>query len=90
MYIEVSTIAGQGVLHDVTTRDGRRFRILAVPDGSRTVYVEHPEDPDRVVAILRLEQDEADRLGDILHSRPIPDRIAELERRVAEFDGPER
>ncbi len=34
-----------------------------------------------------MEHDEADRVAELLHSRPIPDRLAVLERRFAEITG---
>jgi TrkA domain protein len=34
-----------------------------------------------------LEQEEADQLAEMLHSRTIPDRLAALERRLAELAG---
>ncbi|WP_255222358.1 hypothetical protein [Nocardia otitidiscaviarum] len=36
---------------------------------------------------LTLEPDEADRLAELLHSAPIRDRVAELERRIDELSG---
>jgi len=84
MQITQSTVLGGGVLHDILARDGGRFRILIEPSGERVVMIEDPADSDRVVIELRLESDEADAIADILHSSPILDRVASLERRLSE------
>lgn len=84
MQITQSTVLGGGVLHDIVARDGERFRILVEPSGERIVMIEDPEDPDRAFIEIRLEPDEADAVADLLHSAPIVDRVASLERRLTE------
>ncbi|MBT2523762.1 hypothetical protein [Arthrobacter sp. ISL-28] len=85
-----STVPGSGVLHDCQTRDGQQFRILVARPGKREIFVYDTTEPDRVVARIVLEEDEADQVAELLHSQPITDRIAELERRVAQLAGSER
>jgi len=85
MEITHSTVPGSGVLHDCLTRDGQQFRILVARPGRREIFVYDSADPDRVVARIVLEEDEADQVAELLHSQPITDRIAELERRVAQL-----
>jgi TrkA domain protein len=80
-----STVAGTGVLHDCLTRGGQQFRILDSRSGRREIFVYDPADPNRTVATIVLQEDEADLVSELLHSRPISDRIAELERRVAQL-----
>ncbi|MEO5317774.1 hypothetical protein ACLKOZ_19365 [Arthrobacter sp. R4] len=87
MEITHSTVPGSGVLHDCQTRDGQQFRILVARPGGREIFVYDPADPDRVVARIVLEEDEADQVAELLHSQPITDRLAELERRVAQIAG---
>ena len=82
-----STVPGVGVLHDCLTRDGQLFRILVARPGRREIFVYDSAEPDRVVARIVLEEDEADQVAELLHSQPITDRIAELERRVAQLAG---
>lgn len=82
-----STVPGVGVLHDCLTRDGQLFRILVARPGRREIFVYDSAEPDRVVARIVLEEDEADQVAELLHSQPITDRIAELERRVAQIAG---
>lgn len=82
-----STVAGAGALHDCLTRDGQQFRILVARPGRREIFVYDSAEPDRAVATIVLEEDEADQVAELLHSRSITDRIAELERRVAQLAG---
>jgi TrkA domain protein len=82
-----STVPGAGVLHDCLTRDGQQFRIVVARPGRREIFVYDSGEPDRAVARIVLEEDEADQVAELLHSQPITDRIAELERRVARLTG---
>ena len=82
-----ATVAGAGVLHACLTRDGQQFRILAAHTGGYEIFVYDPAEHDRAVSTIVLEEDEADQVADLLHSRSMADRIAELERRVAAIAG---
>ncbi len=84
MKITQSTVPGGGVLHDILSRGGEAFRVLVEPTGERVLIIEDPVDPDRPLVEIVLEPDEADAVADILHSSPIVDRIASLERRLGE------
>ena len=90
MEITHSTVPGSGVLHDCQTRDGQQFRILVARPGRREIFVYDSAEPDRAVARIVLEEDEADQVSELLHSQPITDRIAELERRIAQLAASER
>ena len=82
-----STMPGSGVLHDCLTRDGQQFRILVARPGRCEIFIYDSAEPDRAVARVVLEEDEADQVAELLHSQPITDRIAALERRVARLAG---
>jgi len=84
MKVTQITVPGGGVLHDVLTRDGEQFRLLVEPTGERRIFIDDPEDRDRLLVELVLDQGEADAIADILHSSPIRDRVASLERRLDE------
>ncbi|WP_169944582.1 hypothetical protein [Microbispora sp. H11081] len=73
------------VVHQFVTRDGQRFGVLVEKAGGRRILVYDSADPDTPLQTITLDQGEADELADILHSRPVLDRIAYLERRFAEF-----
>lgn len=84
MKITQSTVPGGGVLHEIVSRGGEAFRILVEPNGDRVIVIEDPDDPDQALVEILLESDEADAIADILHSAPIVDRVASLERRLEE------
>ncbi|KQV06811.1 hypothetical protein [Leifsonia sp. Root112D2] len=86
MDITQTTVPGAGVLHDCITRDGQHFRILVDRSGQRELYVYGPTGSEPVATIV-LQADEADLVGAIIHSRPLTNRMAELERRVADLAG---
>jgi len=86
MDITRSTVPGIGVLHDCVTRSGEEFRVLVDRSGERQLFVYASPESHAVLATVVLDGDEADQLADILHSLPIPDRVADLERRIAELD----
>lgn len=86
MEITRNTVPGVGTIHHCTTRGGQRFGVLVEGD-TRSVVTFGPADPDTPSQIIVLEQDESDLLAAILQSRPITDRLADLERRVAAVVG---
>ena len=90
MDITRSTVPGIGTVHHLHTRSGRRFGVLVDTRGRRTllIYDAGPvEDPDEPVLCIVIEPDEADELAGILHSKPMSDRLAEVERRLADLTG---
>lgn len=81
-----NTVPGVGTMHQFVTRAGQRLGVL-VEDDKRSLFVFGPEDPDSPSQTIVLDQDESDLLADVLHSRSITDRIADLERKVAAVVG---
>lgn len=87
MQITQTTVRGAGTLHDALARSGSLVRIFVKRGGGRELSVyPTPDSADRVT--FELDEDEADLVADLLHSKPIPDRIAELERQMSELAGP--
>lgn len=93
MEITRSTVSGVGTMHDCITGSGAHFRVLEERSGSRTLYfyeapdassVSHTDSP---LVTIDLDENEADQLANLLHSRPIPDRVADLERQLEELRG---
>ena len=81
MRIDRTTVPGGGTLHHIVTRAGGRLCVLVTRDGERPVFV-YDDDSDEPAKELVLAPDEADGVAEILHSRPIVDRVLSLERRV--------
>lgn len=86
MEITQTTVPGFGVMHHLVTRSGKELRLLVEHTGKRELYV-YDSAPSEAVATIVLEADEADAVADLLHSASIPDRLAEIERRIAELAG---
>lgn len=86
MHVSRTAAPGTGTVYQCVTRGGQRFGVLADRTGRYRLVVYAAESDEPLQSIL-LEQDEADQLAEILHSRPIADRVAHLERRVAELSG---
>jgi K+/H+ antiporter YhaU regulatory subunit KhtT len=75
------------VVQHITTRDGERLCLLVDDEGSRHLFTYDGGDLDTPAWEIVLEPDEADRLAEILHSRPVQDRLLSRERRVDELIG---
>ncbi|MFD8532672.1 hypothetical protein ACFV0L_35210 [Streptosporangium canum] len=87
MDITRTTVPGTGVVHHCVTRGGQRFGVLVDDADRRRLLIYDPADLDVPLQCITMEHDEADQVAEILHSRPIPDRLAALERRFAEIAG---
>lgn len=88
MELTYATVPGAGVLHHVTTRGGQRFGLLVDNAERRCLLIYAPSDPDTPAQSIVMEPDEADQVAEILHSRPLLDRLAAVERRLTELDRP--
>lgn len=91
MELTYTTIAETGAVHHIATRGGQRFGVLTGGAGRRTLLVyqpsvREPSDPDTPVVSITLEPDEADHVAEILHSRPVLDRLAAIERHLLQLD----
>lgn len=72
-------------MHQFTTRDGQQFGVVVDNAGRRSLLIYDSADPDTPGHTIVLEPDEADQLAEVLHTKSIPDRLAALERRLAEL-----
>ncbi|MFI0422098.1 hypothetical protein [Spongiactinospora sp. 9N601] len=87
MDVTRTTVPGTGLIHQFGTRAGQRFALLVDEAGRRHLLVYEAADPDAPAQTIVMERDEADQVAEVLHSRPIADRLARLERRFAEMTG---
>jgi TrkA domain protein len=88
--ITYSTVPGVGSVHQFRTRAGQWFGVLADRAGRRSLLIydaDDPDDADVPVQTIVMEHDEADRIAETLHSRSLPHRLADVERRPAELTG---
>lgn len=87
MDITRTTVPGVGVVNHFLTRGGQRFGVLLDRTGRRSLLLYGPDDPDVPAQRIALDDDEADQVAEVLHSAPLADRLANLERRLAELHG---
>ncbi len=87
MQINRTTVPGRGVLHSIVTRGGEKFGLMVDIAGNRHLFIYDGADPDIPAQAILLEPDEADEVAEVLHSRPVADRLLLLERRVDELAG---
>ena len=87
MHIYRTTVPDRGVLHHIVTRHGERFCLLVDGAGDRHMFTYDGNDADEPTGEILMEPDEADQLAELLHSRPLVDRLLALERRVDELIG---
>ncbi|GGL52737.1 hypothetical protein GCM10014719_62530 [Planomonospora parontospora subsp. antibiotica] len=78
---------GTGTVHHFRTRGGHRFSMLVDETDRLSLMVYGPDDPDLAVECVVMERDEAAQLAEILQPRPIADRVADLEHRIAALTG---
>jgi TrkA domain protein len=91
MDITPVTVPGTGTIHHLRTRHGERLGLIdAAKTGQRTLLLYDAADPDQPDHAVTLDGDEADQLAELLHSRPLADRLAAVERRLAELTGHHR
>ncbi|MBD0734923.1 hypothetical protein ACIOC1_25215 [Streptomyces sp. NPDC088197] len=87
MEITRTSVFGVGVVNHFSTREGQRFGVLVHQSGRRSLLCYGAGDPDVPVNQIELDLDEADQVAEVLHSVSVADRLASLERRLAELQG---
>ena len=64
--VEQTQLPGVGVRHDFTTRGGQRIGVIAHRVGHRELIIYDEQDPDAVSDTVRLEDDDAQALAEML------------------------
>jgi TrkA domain protein len=86
MQIIRTTVPGEGELHSIVTRAGRRLAIFVAADRSRRL-ITYDGASGVPAQTVWLEPDEADELADVLRSRPFVEFLLRVERRLDELTG---
>lgn len=87
MDITHTTVPGNGTLHHFKTRSGHRFCVLVDGADRLSLLVYGSADPDVPAQCVVMERDEADQVAGFLQARPLADRVADLEHRLAALTG---
>jgi len=72
--IERTRLPGVGVRHDVALADGTRIGTIIHDAGGRELIIYDERDPDRCRASLRLDEEEARVLADLLGASQVVER----------------
>jgi TrkA domain protein len=82
MEIQETALPGVGLRHDFTTRAGRQLGVVTHRTGRRDLLLYDRDDPDATQEVIRLTQEEADTLADLLGTARLTGRLAELQQRI--------
>ncbi|MFI7056459.1 cation:proton antiporter regulatory subunit [Streptosporangium canum] len=80
--VEQTALPGIGLRHEFTTRSGRRIGIVSHRTGRRDLVIYDPTDPDRACETVKLNDEEADALCELLGAPRIVQRLNALHREV--------
>ncbi|MEV4176333.1 cation:proton antiporter regulatory subunit [Nonomuraea sp. NPDC049709] len=83
MEIEQTALPGIGLRHEFTTRSGRRVGIVSHRTGRRDLVIYDRDDPDGVCETVKLNDEEADALAELLGAPRVVQRLNDLHREVA-------
>jgi TrkA domain protein len=75
-------LPGVGVRHEFITEDGNRVGIVSHRSGRREIYIADPRDPDRFRSALRLSEEDARTLAEILGASRVAAELAELQQKI--------
>ncbi|GAA3102869.1 cation:proton antiporter regulatory subunit [Streptosporangium carneum] len=82
MDVEQTALPGIGLRHEFTTRSGRRIGVVSHRTGRRDLVIYDPTDPDRACETVKLNDEEADALAELLGAPRIVQRLNALHREV--------
>ncbi|GIH95861.1 hypothetical protein Psi01_64910 [Planobispora siamensis] len=80
--VEQTVLPGIGLRHEFTTRSGRRIGIVSHRTGRRDLVIYDADDPDRACETVKLNDEEADALVELLGAPRIVQRLNALHRDV--------
>ena len=82
MDIQETALPGVGLRHDFTTRAGRHLGVASYRTGRRDLLLHDRDDADACQKVIRLTQDEADALADLLGAARLTGHLAELQQQI--------
>jgi len=80
--VEQTALPGIGLRHEFTTRAGRRVGVVSYRTGRRDLVIYDKADPDRACETVKLNDEEADALVELLGAPRIVQRLNDLHREV--------
>ncbi|MEX0668065.1 MAG: potassium transporter TrkA, partial [Acidimicrobiia bacterium] len=80
--IEKTELPGHGVRYDFITSEDQRIGVIHSRTGRRDLFVCAPEDPDLVAVTIRLNEEEAHNLVDMLGGSQVVADLNHLQQQV--------
>lgn len=80
MDIQETNLPGVGLRHDFTTKADRQLGVVTHRTGRRDLLVYDRSDPDACQEVIRLTDDEADALAELLGAARLVEHLAGLQR----------
>lgn len=84
--IEETGLPGVGVRHDFVTSAGRRIGMITHRTGHRELLIYAADDPDACIDTVRLEEEDARALDELLGASRVTERGVNLRQSVEGFD----
>jgi TrkA domain protein len=75
-------LPGVGVRHEFITEDGNRVEVISHRSGRREIYLADAEDPDRFKRALRLSDEDARTLAELLGASRVAAELAALQQKI--------
>jgi TrkA domain protein len=82
MEVEQTALPGIGLRHEFTTQSGRRIGVVSHRTGRRDLVIYDKSDPDQACEAVKLNDEEADALCELLGAPRIVQRLNDLHRTV--------
>jgi len=82
MDIQETALPGVGLHHEFTTRDGHQLGVVSYRTGRRDLLLYDRDDPDACREVIRLTDEEADALAELLGAARLTGRLAELQQQI--------
>jgi TrkA domain protein len=82
MDIQETALPGVGLRHEFTTGDGHQLGVVSYRTGRRDLLLYDPDDADTCQEVIRLTQEEADALADLLGAARLIGHLVELQQQV--------
>ncbi|MEU4575692.1 cation:proton antiporter regulatory subunit [Nonomuraea sp. ATR24] len=82
MEVEQTALPGIGLRHDFTTQSGKRVGVVSHRTGRRDLVIYDREDPDRACEVVKLNDEEADALVELLGAPRIVQRLNQAHQEV--------
>jgi TrkA domain protein len=80
--VNETELPGVGIRFDFATREGQRLGVLVHRTGWREVFLYRSDDPDACAAQLRLDEDDARTLGELLGVSRIAEHLGTLHQEI--------